>query len=393
LNYAELFKNHKVVKDLSLLQLLVYFATWFSNVAIYTMLVEFGSSELAIATVTAMHFLPAIFIAVLSGAIIDRFNIKKLMYILMFVELSMTLLFLTIDKPSEIWLLMLFIFIRMSASSMFFSTEMSLLSKLLSGQALQRANEIHSIIWSLTYALGMAISALVVNAYGVTTAFIIDACMFVFALLLLMRIHFEVQANEYNHKIKKLIVDGFNYIKNHKLIFRLIILHASVGLTSFDTLVTLLAKNEYKYVIAVPLAIGLSNATRAVGLMIGPFILSKFTNKDSLYYLLILQGITIIFWGLVQENFYLALFAQFTIGLFTTTLWSFTYALLQENCEKEYIGRVVSYNDMFFMISCAGTTFLIGILANYVSLATITIILGIGFILFATYYKGLLKWI
>ena len=190
MNYAELFKNHKVVKDLSLLQLLVYFATWFSNVAIYTMLVEFGSSELAIATVTAMHFLPAIFIAVLSGAIIDRFNIKKLMYILMFVELSMTLLFLTIDKPSEIWLLMLFIFIRMSASSMFFSTEMSLLAKLLRGVPLQKANEIHSIIWSFTYAAGMAMSGLIVNSFGVKIAFIIDAIFFLIALIVFIKIDF-----------------------------------------------------------------------------------------------------------------------------------------------------------------------------------------------------------
>ena len=37
------------------------------------------------------------------------------------------------------------------------------------------------------------------------------------------------------------------------------------------------------------------------------------------------------------------------------------YALLQDNCDDEkYIGRVISYNDMFFMLSCVLTTLFIG---------------------------------
>ena len=158
LNYRKLFLEHKIIRDLSLVQFIAYFGAWFSNVAIYTMLVNFGSSEMAISVVTAMHFLPAILIAPFSGAIIDRVKIKPLMITLLATELLMTILFLTIDDKSELWLLMIFIFVRMSAASMFFSTEMSLLAKLLRGKPLQMANEIHSIIWSFTYAFGMAIS-------------------------------------------------------------------------------------------------------------------------------------------------------------------------------------------------------------------------------------------
>jgi len=98
LNYRKLFKKHKIIRDLSLVQFIAYFGAWFSNVAIYTMLVDFGSSELAIATVTAMHFLPAVLMAPFSGAIIDRFKIKPLMLSLLIIEFIMTLLFLTIEN-------------------------------------------------------------------------------------------------------------------------------------------------------------------------------------------------------------------------------------------------------------------------------------------------------
>ena len=87
LNYRKLFAEHKIIRDLSLVQFIAYFGAWFSNVAIYTMLVNFGSSEMAISIVTAMHFLPAILIAPFSGAIIDRVKIKPLMITLLATEL------------------------------------------------------------------------------------------------------------------------------------------------------------------------------------------------------------------------------------------------------------------------------------------------------------------
>ncbi|KAB7885380.1 MFS transporter [Poseidonibacter ostreae] len=393
MNYRKLFTEHKIIRDLSLVQFIAYFGAWFSNVAIYTMLVDFGSSELAIATVTAMHFLPAVLIAPFSGAIIDRFKIKPLMLSLLVVEFIMTLLFLTIENQSQVWLLMIFIFIRMSAASIFFSTEMSLLAKLLKGEALQKANEIHSIIWSFCYAAGMAVSALIVNYIGIKAAFIVDSLFFLLAFIAFYRIDFVVRPSIVKDKIFTLIKDGFLYIKENKIIMHLIILHASVGLTSFDTLITLLAKSEYKYVISVPLAIGISNATRAIALMIGPFFISKYVNKNNLHYLLVLQGIMIMIWGLTQFNFYISLISLFFVGLFTTVLWSFTYALLQDKCEEKYLGRVISYNDMFFMISCIVTTLFIGLMASLTSLAIITILLGVGFIIFAYYYTRILKWI
>lgn len=393
LNYRKLFTEHKIIRDLSLVQFISYFGAWFSNVAIYTMLVDFGSTEIAISVVTAMHFFPAILIAPFSGAIIDRVKIKPLMITLIATELFMTILFLTIDNKSELWLLMIFIFIRMSAASMFFSTEMSLLAKLLSGKPLQMANEIHSIIWSFTYAFGMAISGFVVNSYGIKAAFVIDAFIFLTALIIFIRIDFVVKASISTDKFWQLIKDGFIYIKNNKIILHLIFLHSCVGLTSFDALITILAKNEYKYIISVPLAIGISNATRAVALMVGPVLLSKYVTKENLHYLMIFQAVAIIFWGFVQNNFYISLFALFIVGLSTTTLWSFTYALLQNKCDEKYIGRVISYNDMFFMLSCVLTTLFIGLMTSLTSVDIITTLLGVGFLAFAFYYTRILKWI
>lgn len=389
--YILFLKENKIIRDLSLVNFISSFGAWFSTVAIYTMVVEFGSTELAISIVTAMHFIPAIIIAPLSGAIIDRVRIKPLMISLLFVELLMTIMFLTINDLSHLWILLIFIFIRMSAASMYFSTEMSLLAKLLDGKNLQTANEINSIVWSFTYAVGMATSGFIVNLYGVKTAIMVDVFIFVLAIIVFLQIKLNIEHKKVTEKIFELMKDGFLYIKNNKIILHLIFLHASVGLTSYDALITILAKNQYKELIAVPLAIGLSNAVRAVALVIGPLFLNKIINKENLHYLLVFQGVTIILWALTQDNFYLSLVSLFFVGLSTAFLWSYTYSLLQNSCDNKYIGRVISYNDMFFMLSNVCTTMFIGFMAHITTTQVITVCLGVAFLLFAYYYTKILK--
>ena len=309
------------------------------------------------------------------------------MVTLLSIELTMTLCFLFINSIDDIWMLLIFLFIRMGSASIFFTTEMSLLPKLLSGEALVKANELHSIIWSFTFAAGMAIGGVIVNIFGVRVSFIIDSMFFLTALAILSKIDFKVTTAKIDEHIFQSIKDGLSYLKNNKHLFHYMFLHAVVGFTAFDTLVTLLTDYKYKYILAVPLAIGITNGVRAFALMVGPLFISNWIDKQRLFYLFTIQGITIIMWSIVQNSFYFALFGIFLTGLTTTTIWSYTYAMLQEKVEQQYLGRVLAYNEMLFMLTNVATTFLIGLMATLVGLDIITIILGVAFFGVAYYYK------
>jgi len=387
LTYRELFRTHKVVQQLSAVQFIAYFGAWFSNVAIYSMLINFGASPFLIATTAAMHLIPGIVLSPFNGSIVDRIPVKKLMVILLSVELIMTLCFLLINSLDDVWLLLLLLFIRMGSASMFFTTEMTLLPKLLSGEALVKANEIHSIIWSFTFTAGMAIGGIIVSIFGVKVSFIIDGLFFLAALIILSQIHFHVEVEKVHKSLLNSIKDGIEYLKKNKYLFHYMVLHASVGLTAFDTLVTLLADFQYKYMIAVPLAIGITNSIRAFALMIGPLIISNWISKTRMFYIFLFQGLTIIIWAFLQDNFYLGLVGMFLTGIATTTIWSYTYAMLQDEVEAKYLGRVLAYNEMVFMIGNVTTTFFIGIMASFVSLQFISISLGVAFLFVAYYYK------
>ena len=386
MNYTETLK-HPVIARLSLIQLISYFGTWFSQVAIFSMIVAYGADAITIAMTATMSMLPAVLLAPVIGLVIDRIDFKKLMMALLIVEIVMTLGFVFIDSLEYVWVLMILIFLRSLASSMLFSAEMALFPKLVQGEMLKNTNEIHSIIWSLTYASGMAVGGIVTYYFSYDTAFILDAMLYSLAIILLLGLRLSMEKEVHTDSNFQMLKDGFLYLKSRKKIMHLIVLHAAIGLTSFDALITLLADFQYKELLAVPLAIGGMNATRALGLMVGPFFIGKIISKDNLHYFFILQGFAIILWSTLEHNFYLGLIALFITGLFITTLWSYTYLLIQEETEHKYIGRVVSYNDMVFMMSNTATALFIGYASKWgLSLESITTALGVGFIFVAIYY-------
>jgi len=386
--YLTLLRHETLLRRLSLIQLLAYFGAWFSNVAIYTLLIQMGADATTIALVAALHFLPGVFQAPLSGVILDRIHPKKLMIILTMIEIACTLSLISIDNVEMLWFLYLLVFIRMGASSFHFTVEMSLLPRILEGKSLQTANEIHSIIWSLSYTFGMALSGLVVYWVGTTTAFLLDAGLFVIVLVLASTIKIEIEFSKNSAKVSAMMKEAFTYIRNHPIVLHLMILHAIIGFTAFDALVALAAKHFYAQIIAVSLGIGLLNAARALGLVIGPMVLGHWINNSRLGWLLLAEAVTIIFWAIVIENFYLSLVASVGVGFVTTTLWSYTYTLLQHHTHSDFYGRVIAYNDMIFLGVGAMVSLLIGYLAVLgLSLGMITTLLGSVFALAALYYR------
>jgi len=389
--YIILLQSNEILKRLSIIQLIAYFGAWFSNVAIYTLLLEMNVTPEVVAFVAMLHFLSGVLQAPFSGTIIDSVKPKKLMLTLITIEIFATFFLIFINEVSELWLLYLLIFFKMAAASFYFTTEMSLLPKILDGDKLQRANELHSIIWSFSYTLGMAVSGFFVFYFGITMAFILDAMMFIVAFFMLLSLSLELEVKKENENLLQMMRDTFSYLKKNPLAIHLMILHAFVGLTAFDALVALMVDKYYASIIATSLALGLLHSARAIGLVIGPVVLSKYLNNKFLVYVFMAQAVSVMLWAWLMHNFYLSVVASVVVGFFTTTLWSYTYTLLQKNIEPKYYGRIVAYNDMLFLSSAAFTSYMIGFLATHsFTLEEIAFIMGLGFVIGGVYFYWLI---
>ena len=390
--YLKLLKEENTLKKLSTIQLIAYFGAWFSNVAIYTLLLELSVSAEIVAFVAMLHFLAGVIQAPLSGSIIDSMKPKKLLLILISFEIVSTFCLIFIHDINDLYFLYILVFIKMAAASFYFTTEMSLLPKILSGNKLQLANELHSIIWSISYTFGMAISGFVVYAMGVKFAFLLDTLMFIFGFVLLYKLEINVVFEKSKENLLQMMADTFKYLQFNPRAFHLMVVHAFVGLTAFDALVALMADKYYASVISVSLAIGLMHSARAFGLMIGPVFLKKFTNNKGITYIFIAQAIAIWIWSYFMQNFYLSLLASVFVGFFTTSLWSYTYTLLQKNVDEKYYGRIVAYNDMLFLGTASFASFMIGYLVSQdFSLQSVLNFMGVGFVVGGIYFAWVIK--
>lgn len=390
--YIDLLKSHTVLRKLSTIQLITYFGAWFSNVAIYTLLLNMNVSAEVVAFVAMLHFLAGVIQAPFSGSIIDSVKPKKLMLSLIGVEIVATFSLIFVNTTVDLYLLYILIFLKMAAASFYFTTEMSLLPKILHGDKLQKANELHSVIWSLSYTVGMALSGFVVYALGIKVAFILDALMFVIAFTLLFGLKIEVEVIKVKEKLLTMMKDTFSYLKSSPKALHLMIVHSFVGLTAFDALVALMVDKYYAGIIATSLALGLLNSARAVGLVIGPLVIGKWINNTRLFYIFIAQALSVLLWAIMMHNFYLSLVASIVVGLFTTTLWSYTYTLLQKNIQEKYYGRIVAYNDMLFLGSASLTSYMTGFLASRdFTLEQIAMTIAFGFAIGGVYYKWVIK--
>lgn len=390
--YIKLLQSQPILRRLSIVQLIAYFGAWFSNVAIYTLLLKMGVSAEVIAFTAMLHFLSGIIQAPFSGSIIDSVKPKRLLLSLLVFEIFTTIFLIFVNSVSDLWLLYMLVFLKMSAASFYFTTEMSLLPKILDGKKLQKANEIHSTIWSFSYTLGMALSGFVVYWFGIKVAFILDASMFVVAFYILYKTKIDVEFIKTKESFVHMMRDTFRYLKRTPHALHLMLLHAFVGFTAFDALVALMVDKYYASIIATSLALGMMHTSRAIGLVIGPILLSKWANNKKFSYFFLSQALAIWLWAYLMKDFYMSLFASIFVGLFTTTLWSYTYTLLQQNIDSKYYGRIVAYNDMLFLVSATFTSYMIGFLATKgYSLEFITFLIGLMFIVGALYFRWIIK--
>ncbi|ECL3852843.1 MFS transporter [Campylobacter jejuni] len=392
MNYIELLKNNKNIRILASVQFIVYFGAWFSQTGVFTLLVELNAPTWATATSAMFAFLPGVLLAPINGVIVEKNKPKKLLLSMISIELISIFCLIFVTSLSMLWLLFILIFIRLCVASIYFQAEMSLLAKILTPQELKLANEMHSVIWAISYTAGMASAGIFIYFLGVKTAFLFDCILILIGISFLVRLSIPDFHQKTQSRFFTMIKEGFFYVLNNKIIFHLILLHAFIGLTAYETLVTLLAQHQYKEVLSAALVIGFLNAVRACSLAIGPMVLSKFINDKNLFYMYLGQGLGIILWALTQFNFYISFLGLIGAGFFTSALWAYTYTMIQKNADKEYHGRVIAYTDMIYLSFSAIISMLMGFLFEIgLSLELITGLLGMIFIFAAFYWKWFYK--
>ena len=161
---------------------------WFNLIASAALVTELTSSGVAISYLFLVRFLPQFLFSPIAGVIADRYDRKKIMILADLLRSITVLGFLLIRTADHLWLFYLLTATQFMLSALFVPARTAAIANIVEQKDLVTANALDSFTWSTMFALGAFLGGVIASLFGNQTAFVMDACSFVFSALFVSRI-------------------------------------------------------------------------------------------------------------------------------------------------------------------------------------------------------------
>lgn len=269
---------HRNFRLLWIGQLVSYTGTMMQNTAVLwhvSLLVPEGRKGLALGLVGAARFVPILFFALVSGAVADAYNRRRVM---MFTQSAMCaiaiiLATLTFNDLSVVWPVYLLSAIGGAASTFDAPARQSLIATLVPYRELPSAISLNSTMLQVAAVLGPALAGLVLALFGVAWAYAINALSFVAVLyaLVAMRDAPDVAPGDRSHVTARAVTDGIRFVFGQPLIRSSMLLDFFA--TFFSSAMALLPIFAQDILQVGPRGYGLLYAAPALGAVLGGLLM------------------------------------------------------------------------------------------------------------------------
>jgi DHA3 family macrolide efflux protein-like MFS transporter len=312
---------------------------------------ETGSASI-LATATAFAILPEIFISPFAGAIVDRFNRKKLIIIsdgaIAIATVILAILFYF--NLVAVWHVYLMMFLRAVGGAFHYPAEQSSISLMVPAKHLARIAGLNQSLKGAVNIIAPPLGALLLETVNVQGALSVDFITAVFAIIILLFIQIPQPKETGNGELvtfKSLIndiKDGFLYILHWKGLVALIGLAMviKIALSPAFSLVPLLVN---KHFLGNAAQYGLIESFIGIGVVLGGLLLGiwgGFKKKiNSIWLGVILMGISFMWISVLRsDQFKILIPATLMLGFMIPIVDGPFMAILQSKVAPEYQGRV-----------------------------------------------------
>ena len=312
---------------------------------------ETGSATV-LATATAFAILPEILISPFAGAIVDRFNRKKLIIIsdgaiaLATVMLAVLFYFQLV----EIWHVYLMMFLRASGGAFHYPAEQSSISLMVPEKHLARIAGLNQSLKGATNIIAPPLGALLLESVNVQGALAVDFMTALIAILILLFIKIpqpEKSGNIEAVTFRSLMRDikaGFLYILRWKGLVALIVLAMvfKIALSPAFSLFPLLVNKHFQ---GDAVQYGIVESAIGIGIVLGGVLLGLwggFKKKIWTTWLgIAILGVSLIWISMLKVDQFLILIpAAFLLGFVIPIVDGPIMAILQSRVVPDYQGRV-----------------------------------------------------
>ncbi len=314
-----------------------------------------GSSAI-FGIVSAISFLPLIFVMPIGGILADRLNKKNIMVILDFVTgILMTIFLFSLNKADTVILLIFTMMILYAISGIYQPAVQASMPILLDKSILVKGNSVISSVSALSNLLSPIISGFLFAVYGIIP--IISVSIICFFISALFEIFIKIPHSKYPNKqsvfciLKDDITISIKYIFKEKIILAKIILIACILNAFVGSLITIslpilvterlsLSSNFY----------GIASGVLAFGGLCGGLLTATIKPQSKkihkyffiLVFTLIPLAVAPLLKSIKSLSFALILTSAFLVMCISTTVSILLMTYIQNNIPENIVGKVTA---------------------------------------------------
>ncbi|WP_345950275.1 MULTISPECIES: MFS transporter [unclassified Mucilaginibacter] len=314
-------------------------------------------SKLALGYIGLCEAIPAISIALYGGYIADKYEKRKLLFLIFSVVLfaSLTIFVVTLQSMSHLvhagWVvptIYVMIFLNGVARAFYGPATFTIYAQSIPKELYPNGSTWSSSAWQIATILGPAIGGLIFGSFGITPTFIIINVLLLISLALVYMLRKYPPVYIPKENIWQSLSAGINFVFRNKMMLGAM----SLDLFSvfFGGAIALLPVFAHDILKVGSEGLGIMRATSSLGAVLTMLVMTRFSPMNRPWRNLLIAvagfGLSILCFGL-SKSFYISLIFLFTEGMFDSVSVIIRSTLMQLLTPDEMRGRVSAVNSMF----------------------------------------------
>ena len=351
---------------------------WFSFVALLALVLELTGSGLHVSFVFLATALPSLLLAPVVGVIADRFDRRRILIAADLVRVFTSAGFLLVRQTDQVWLAYVLLVVGVVANCFFSPCINAAIPHFVKPGQLTLANSLLSGTNGVVGALSAWLGGVVATLLGRDTCFIVDSLSFAVSALAIYSIRQPFSSAEETAARERSelglahfasdVAECWRYVKGQGSLVYLLLLKAGAGLGG--GVMALLSVVPVQVFGAGDYGVGVLYGARGVGTVLGALAAGACAGWSGKLRFrmvaagLLATGVFSVLFGLAA-GLYVA--AAMVLGAFCGNgiQWVLTAALLQQNSEDRFLGRIFALDNFAMTFTASLTALAAGAALEY----------------------------
>jgi MFS family permease len=326
--------------------------TWMQRVALAWLVLQLTGSATAVGAVTALEFLPILFLAPVGGVVADRWDKRRLLYVTQSAAglLAAALGLIVVTGAVELWM----IYVLAACLGVVYSVDMparqTFVLEMVGRDELTNAVSLNSVLVNMARVLGPATAAGLILAVGIGWCFLVNAASYLAVLVTLaMMDAVALHTSPPQPRRKGQLREGFRYVRATPSVLTPLLIMAAVGTFAYEYQVVLPVFAKFTFG-GNAATFASMTALMGLGAVVGGLVTAARRNRTALA-----LGITAVVFGSIQmltslaPTLDVALLLFALLGAASISFLALGNATLQLNSSPEMRGRVMGLWAVAFL--------------------------------------------